>query len=126
MPLVEPALRVFLAVKALDGKTLLTDCYDSKQALIAHALGANYRAPYLGRMRDQGLNNLKQLAKMNKLTQSRPCSVMAASIRSAAHLVEKGLQNTDCATFSSDVAQELITEDSSTSTWHEFQNTITA
>jgi transaldolase len=126
VPLVEPALRIFPAIKALGGKTLLTACYDSKQALIAHALGADYVAPYLGRMRDQGLNDLEQLATMNKLTQSGPCSVLAASIRSAAHLVEIGLQGTDCATFSPNVVRELIIEDSSTSAWQEFENTIAA
>ena len=126
VPLVEPALRIFPTIKALGGKTLLTACYDSKQALIAHALRADYLAPYLGRMRDQGLNDLEQLATMNKLTQSGPCSVLAASIRSAAHLVEIGLQGTDCATFSPNVVRELIIEDSSTSAWQEFENTIAA
>ena len=125
VPLVEPALRAFPAIKALGGKTLLTACYDAKQALIAQSLGANYLAPYLARMRDLGINDIDQLSTMNQLTLASPCSILAASIRSVAHLMEIANQGTPCATFSANIARELINDPNSVLSWKQFEDGLT-
>ncbi|EBA04294.1 Putative fructose-6-phosphate aldolase (FSA) [Rhodobacterales bacterium HTCC2150] len=124
VPLVEPALRQFANIKALGGKTLLTACYDAKQALIANALDADYLAPYLGRMADQGMDAFAHLDQMNTITKTGSCQVLAASVRSACDLVKIATSGTPAATFGAKVAQELVFDQSSIKAWKDFEATI--
>jgi len=124
VPLVEPALRQFSTIKALGGKTLLTACYDAKQALLATALGADYLAPYLGRMADQGVDAFEHLTQMNAITKQGTCQVLAASIRSATDLVRIAALGTPAATFGAKVAHELLADENSITAWRDFEATI--
>lgn len=68
---------------------LMTAVYSGKQALIASALGVKYIAPYFNRMYRAGRNGLDEIRHMTKAIRqdgSGPL-VMAASIKSADHLV---------------------------------------
>ena len=56
IPLVERAIRATPAIKALGGRVLMTACYDAKQMFVAQALGADFIAPYFGRMAKAGLD----------------------------------------------------------------------
>ena len=53
IPLVEPAVRATGAIRALGGRVLMTAYYDAKQMFVANALGADFIAPYFGRMDGQ-------------------------------------------------------------------------
>jgi len=124
VPLVEPALRQFSTIKALGGKTLLTACYDAKQALLATALAADYLAPYLGRMADQGVDAFAHLAQMNAITKQGTCQVLAASIRSTTDLVRIAALGTPAATIGATVAHELLVDENSITAWRDFEATI--
>ena len=68
---------------------LMTAVYSGKQALIASALGVKYIAPYFNRMFRAGRNGLDEIRHMTKSIRqdgSGPL-IMAASLKSADHLV---------------------------------------
>ena len=62
----------------------LTACYEIKQVLIAAALGADYIAPYLGRIDDEDNNGEEDILKMKKTLKGLESSskILVASIRS--------------------------------------------
>tara|TARA_B100000700_G_C15057996_1_gene863976 strand:- start:5633 stop:6298 length:666 start_codon:yes stop_codon:yes gene_type:complete len=66
-------------------KITLTACYEAKQVIIAAALGAEYIAPYLGRMDDAGKNGIEEIIKMQVILNASKssCKILAASIRNA-------------------------------------------
>ena len=67
VPLVEPGLAHFFPPsKHLAAKHYSRPVTIQSKPLSPMHWGADYLAPYLGRMRDQGLNDLEQLATMNK------------------------------------------------------------
>lgn len=87
-----------------------TACYASHQALVATGVGAEYLAPYLGRMGDAGKDGLKECEKMQEIVQGLggTTRILVASIRevsSLSHLAACGL---DTFTFSPAVARELF------------------
>jgi transaldolase len=93
-------------------RVCLTACYDSKQALLAGAVGAEYLAPYLGRMTDSGKNGMEECMRMQDIVEGlgSETRILVASIRdveSFAVLAEAGL---DTFTFSPQVARELFDE----------------
>ncbi len=74
----------------------LTACYEANQAIIAAAIGANYIAPYLGRINDKSEDGEKKIASMqstlNGLESS--CKLLIASIRDLdeiSNLASKGI-----------------------------------
>ncbi|MFD7871652.1 transaldolase family protein [Microbacterium sp. NPDC059771] len=80
----------FAAASALvrDGATVLvTAVYSVAQALAGAAIGARYLAPYLGRMRDAGVDGEVVIARMQEMCAGTDSNVLAASLRSAEDLV---------------------------------------
>ena len=62
-----------------------TAVYAPEQAHFAAQLGAAYAAPYLGRLKDSGVNGLALIAQMQSLVARRPSAgtrLLVASIRS--------------------------------------------
>jgi transaldolase len=90
----------------------LTACYDSKQALLAASVGAEYLAPYCGRMTDAGKNGEEECMRMLDIVDglSGETRILAASLRSVdsiARLAEAGLNTF---TFSPEVARMMFDE----------------
>lgn len=126
IPLVEDAIRVTPAIKALGGRILMTACYDAKQMFVAKALRADFIAPYFGRMKEAGIEaeaHLAAMAKMNA-TDTRRCDVLVASIRSAAQMVTLANLGHDHFTISPDVARDLLTSSHSIKAFSEFEEAI--
>jgi transaldolase len=111
-------------------RVCLTACYSSDQALIAAGLGAEYIAPYLGRMTDNGKDGMDECRRMQTIVQGMKMNtkvtmngssssnsnsnnhtrVLVASIRdvkSMTDLIASGT-NMDTFTFSPDVARMLF------------------
>mmetsp|Transcript_27034 Transcript_27034/g.39540 ORF Transcript_27034/g.39540 Transcript_27034/m.39540 type:complete len:271 (-) Transcript_27034:241-1053(-) len=94
-------------------RVCLTACYDAKQALVAGSnLGAEYIAPYLGRMTDAGKDGLKACERMQSMVDGLGSNtrILVASIRdveSFETLAEAGL---DTFTFSPEIARQLFEE----------------
>lgn len=88
----------------------MTACYSSHQAVVASALGADYLAPYLGRMTETcGKDGLKEcLAMQDAINGMRiPTRLLVASLRDAATVFEVMRAGSD-ATISADVARSFL------------------
>lgn len=100
-------------------RVCLTACYNSHQAIIAAGLGAEYLAPYLGRMDDNGKDGMGEIKRMQDIVKGVGSStrIFAASIRDAKSMVDlmcyndnNGSSGLDTFTFNPDVARELFSE----------------
>mmetsp|Transcript_16310 Transcript_16310/g.21346 ORF Transcript_16310/g.21346 Transcript_16310/m.21346 type:complete len:266 (+) Transcript_16310:206-1003(+) len=91
-------------------RVCLTACYDSKQAMIAANVGAEYLAPYLGRMTDAGKNGMQECLQMNQIATGMKSSVriLVASIRQVSDMTDLAAQGMETFTFSPDIARELL------------------
>ena len=67
----------------------LTAIHFSQQILIAVGMGANYAAPYLGRMNDAGMDGMREVRTMERIISrsNSPLRLLVASIRSSEDLV---------------------------------------
>lgn len=111
IPLVEEAIRTVPAIRALGGRILMTACFDAKQMLIAKALGADFIAPYVGRMDEAGIDIAAHLSAMIGMNcdGTKPCAVLAASLRSAAQMVAMSRVGVAQFTIAPAVADDLLT-----------------
>jgi transaldolase len=93
-------------------RVCLTACYNHKQAMIASSVGAEYLAPYLGRMTDAGLDGSAECLKMQAITEGMKSDtrILVASIRNAQIMVDLAASGMETFTFSADVARELFVE----------------
>ncbi|KAL3933207.1 MAG: hypothetical protein SGARI_003757, partial [Bacillariaceae sp.] len=94
-------------------RVCLTACYNHKQAMIAANVGAEYIAPYLGRMTDAGLDGADECSKMQEIVEGLQADtrILVASIRKCQDMVDLAADaGMETFTFSPDVARELFTE----------------
>lgn len=93
-------------------RVCLTACYNHKQAMIASSVGAEYLAPYLGRMTDAGLDGSAECLKMQAITEGMKSDtrILVASIRNAQTMVDLAAAGMETFTFSPEVARELFLE----------------
>jgi len=96
VPITPAGIRCASQLKNEGIRVTLTALHAAEQALIAAALGADYAAPYLGRMNDGGLNGLEEIIRMGQILNNlqSPVRLLIASIRQIEELVilaEKGL-----------------------------------
>lgn len=80
----------FAAASALvrDGASVLvTAVYSVAQALACASIGVRYIAPYLGRMRDAGMDGDALITRMQAMCADSDTNVLAASLRSPADIV---------------------------------------
>lgn len=126
IPLVDSAIRATPAVKALGGRILMTACYDAKQMLVAQALGADFIAPYFGRMNEAGIDAEAHLSAMTQMNQNsnQKCEVLVASLRSADQMVTLANFGLSVFTISPNVAKELIESTHSIEAFKAFEDTI--
>lgn len=91
----------------------LTACYNSQQAIVAAGLGADYLAPYLGRMTDAGKDGMAEVQKMEKIVRNMGSDtrILVASIRSVNSMTELMTESKmDTFTFNPEVARDLFRE----------------
>lgn len=88
----------------------LTAIYAVHQVLIAAAIGANYAAPYLGRINDSGRDGLAELTAMQQALDGVGSStrLLSASIRNVSDISTLAIQGVDTFTFSTAIAQSLF------------------
>ena len=88
----------------------LTGVYAVHQVLIAAALGADYAAPYLGRINDLGRNGRDDLVAMQREIAGvgSTTRILVASIRSVDDIAFLATQGLDTFTFSPAIAQAFF------------------
>ncbi|MFM2079949.1 MAG: hypothetical protein RLZZ219_631 [Cyanobacteriota bacterium] len=87
-----------------------TACYEPAQVLPAVALGADYIAPYLGRINDLGRDGHAELVAMHHCVRhlASPLRLLVASLRSPADLARLAAEGLDTFTISPAVAEALF------------------
>ncbi len=88
----------------------LTASYATHQAILAHLTQADYLAPYLGRMLDQGLPAHDQLITMHQLLQTHQSStqILVASLRQIEDIVKLATAGISCFTLRAELAEQLL------------------
>ncbi|MGM7680445.1 transaldolase family protein [Microbacterium sp. A94] len=105
-----------------DGATvLITAVYSVAQALAAASIGAQYIAPYLGRLRDAGVNGDALIPEMQAVCAGSATNVLAASLRSADDIVSLRLAGVPYFTAAPDVLDEVLFHEVSDSSASEFE-----
>lgn len=90
----------------------MTACYNKEQVFVAAGLGAEYVAPYLGRIGDSGRDGVSECAQMQQLVKGLGSStrVLVASLRQSSQLSKLAIQGCDTFTFSPSIASQLLDE----------------
>ncbi len=93
-------------------KVNMTLCFTVPQALLAARAGASYISPFVGRFDDISEDGIGKLAEtvqaVNNYDFGHDVEVIAASIRSANHVVQAGLIGCDIATVPFAVLKNLV------------------
>lgn len=82
VPATSAGFRVAAYLVARDVRVLLTAVYSLAQATFAASIGADYVAPYFGRLLDSGEDALAKVTNMNRVLESTKTRVLVASVRS--------------------------------------------
>ena len=105
-----------------DGATvLITAVYSVAQALAAASIGARYIAPYLGRLRDAGVDGDALIPQMQAVCAGSATDVLAASLRSAEDIVSLRLAGVPYFTAAPDVLDQVLFHEVSDSSAAEFE-----
>lgn len=104
-----------------------TACYDATQVLLADALSANYIAPYLGRINDQGRDGLSELLKMQRALHALESNtrLLVASLRSPSDLIDLAAGGCDTFTISPEIASALLQNPHTTAAAEQFERDAT-
>ena len=90
--------------------TNVTLCFSAAQALLAAKAGATYVSPFIGRLDDHGADGMDLISEIRAIydNYSFDTEILAASIRTPAHVTAAALAGADCATIPPDVFQALF------------------
>jgi len=101
----------------------MTAVYTAAQALVASALGADYAAPYLGRMNDVGHDGFREIATMARTAreQGSTTRILVASLRHPGDVVRLATEGLDTFTFSPKLAAGLFTDEATAQTVEAFE-----
>jgi transaldolase len=101
LPLTPEGLKACKALTALGHPTNVTLCFSAVQALLAAKAGATYVSPFLGRLDDGGQDGMELIREIRAIYDNYgfTTQVLAASIRSPAHVRDAALAGSDCATI---------------------------
>jgi transaldolase len=90
--------------------TNVTLCFSAAQALLAAKAGATYISPFIGRLDDHGAPGMELITEIRAIYDNYDydTEILAASIRSPAHVTAAALAGADCATIPPAVFQDLF------------------
>ena len=93
-------------------RVTLTASYASHQAVLAAAVGANYVAPYLGRMNDAGRDGFGTIVEMQKTADKLDSDmrILVASVRNVADIAKLAAEGCDTFTISAKVAEDMFAD----------------
>jgi transaldolase len=102
-----------IACRTLSGegtKTNVTLCFSANQALLAAKAGASFISPFIGRLDDYGFDGMDLIRDIRAVYDNYgfDTEILAASIRTAAHVKEAAIVGADCATIPPAVFTDLF------------------
>ena len=111
LPLTRAGLKVCRALSADGIKTNVTLCFSANQAWLAAKAGATYISPFIGRLDDLGMTGMDLIAEIRALYDAHDYNteILAASIRSPAHVKDAAIIGADVATIPPKVFDQLFT-----------------
>lgn len=123
VPLVAASIRAVPGLRRAGCPVLMTACYAPKQMLVASALGAEFIAPYFGRMLEAGLPAYEAMAQMLAVTRSpgNATRILIASLRDTDQLCRLADMGHDCFTIAPAVADMLLQDERSTAAVAQFE-----
>ena len=82
-------------------QTNVTLCFSAAQALLAAKAGASYISPFIGRLDDYGAEGMTLIEEIRAIYDNYgfDTEILAASIRTPAHVTAAALAGADCATI---------------------------
>ena len=88
----------------------VTLCFSAVQALLAAKAGAAFISPFVGRLDDNGADGMEVVAEIRAIydTYGFDTDILAASIRTTAHVRAAALSGADCATIPPAVFADLF------------------
>ncbi len=91
-------------------QTNVTLCFSAAQALLAAKAGASYISPFVGRLDDHGADGMELISEIRAIYDNFDfdTEILAASIRTPAHVTAAALAGSDCATIPPDVFAALF------------------
>ncbi|HRE45420.1 MAG TPA: fructose-6-phosphate aldolase [Terricaulis sp.] len=109
LPLTPEGLKDCKALTAEGHPTNVTLCFSAVQALLAAKAGATYISPFLGRLDDIGADGMDLIREIRAIYDNYgfDTQILAASIRSGAHVRDAALAGADCATIPPAVFKSL-------------------
>jgi transaldolase len=110
VPVTEAGIAVAALLKREKALVTSTAVYNSGQALAAIGAGADFIAPYFGRMNNAGRNGVKEVLQMNDIVKSTESTtrVLVASLASASDVTNLASQGCDTFTLTVKAAAELF------------------
>lgn len=112
LPLTREGVQAASVLRDKGVRLCMTACYAQHQVFTSVGLGAEFVAPYLGRMTDAGKDGLEEVKSMQKIVEGMGSStrVLVASLREASQLAALASAGCDSFTFSPAIAEELFNE----------------
>lgn len=91
-------------------ETNVTLCFSAAQALLAAKAGATYISPFVGRLDDHGADGMGLIQEIRAIYDNYgyDTEILAASIRTPAHVTAAALAGADCATIPPAVFADLF------------------
>jgi transaldolase len=91
-------------------QTNVTLCFSAAQALLAAKAGASYISPFIGRLDDHGADGMGLISEIRAIYDNYDfdTEILAASIRTPAHVAQAAMAGSDCATIPPDVFTALF------------------
>ena len=123
LPITRQGAEAASALIAEGQAVTFTACYEPAQVLLAAALGAEYIAPYLGRIGDLGRDGHAELARMQRCLEGvgSPLRLLVASLRSPDDLARLAAEGLDTFTISPAIATALFAVDPTVAAAEQFE-----
>ncbi|MEZ5938356.1 MAG: fructose-6-phosphate aldolase [Hyphomonadaceae bacterium] len=101
LPLTREGLMACRALTDEGIRVNVTLCFSAVQALLAAKAGAYFISPFIGRLDDAGVDGMELIREIRHIYDVHDFStqVLAASIRTPAHVRDAALAGADCATI---------------------------
>jgi len=109
VPLTENGLKACKTLSDEGIKVNVTLCFSAVQALLAAKSGAYFISPFIGRLDDNGIDGMELIREIRMIYDNYDFGtrILAASIRTSAHVRDAAIAGADCATIPAKVFQGL-------------------
>lgn len=111
IPMTLEGLRATKALTDNGHPVNMTLCFNANQALLAAKAGATYISPFIGRLDDIGTDGMELIADIRAIYDNYPeydTQILAASIRTIAHVHQSALIGADVATIPPKIIPALL------------------